>query len=364
MSREMPGPGGRATREPHLISPTIFVADLPPDFSESQLSEIFRRVPGYATSRLRTDKTMKVVGFVDFETADFASLAMQQLDGQRVPGLGNPLRIQFAKASRGIPVPAQKRMRGDDEMGVGRSTPPNLRGDSRGMADHGAPPQRSGQPRSSQAPMLPPPPHMGPMGYPPHNGRQAPMPAMMPAPMPFTAYYAPTPPEPAIPQDASNTLYVENVPPDATQRELSHIFRQGYRMDATDTRGLGCDFAKINQSRTPGPRTDGGRQGGQAGEGRQGGQAGRMAEGEGGYNESAPGGYVERAPRTEQRDNNDGGRDNNDGGRAHPGNNDGGRVRGDGGDSGMRAARDNGGGGGDSGGGGGGGRSSGGGGGV
>jgi len=95
---------------------------------------------------------------------------------------------------------------------------------------------------------------------------------------------------PTLPPDASNTLYVEGVPTDASEREVSHIFRpyagysslrilqkeskqfpsrmyflcfvefdnkyqataamhalQGYRMDKNDTKGLHISYAKTDR---------------------------------------------------------------------------------------------------------------------
>jgi RNA recognition motif-containing protein len=281
-----------------MASTTLFVADLPGDMQESDLSDVFRHSRGYLTSRLRTDKSARVVGFVEFESVEDASAAKDMLDGQRVNGSAAPMRMQFAKAHRGPPpsaAPAQKRPR-DDDYHAGRAAPPALMHDeSRGRHSgyregdyaYDGPPQR-------MAPQLHPP---MPPGYPPvalYDARAVHMASPKPigALAPQLPYSATAPPVVELgtlplPPDASCTLYVENVPVDATQRELSHIFRpyvgfqslrlipkepkrptdprrwlcfvefdnklhatacrnnvQGYRMDQTDQRGLGCDFAK------------------------------------------------------------------------------------------------------------------------
>ncbi|KAG8466380.1 hypothetical protein KFE25_002136 [Diacronema lutheri] len=284
-------------------SNTLFVADLPSEMKESELSGIFRHLRGYLTSRLRTDKSARVVGFVEFEVPDLAAAAKEMLDGQRVSGVPVPLRMQFAKPMRAIPqrspLPAPKRAREDEPAagrGAGRSPPAN-RAHARAHGDGDAygyevppraavlalPPASLGYaPVAATYDPRAPPPHLAPLVPPMHYAPCAPAPERLAMP---------------IPPGASATLYIDNVPADATQRELSHIFRpyagfqsvrliakeakragephrwlcfaefdnkfhataarnhvQGYRMDKNDTRGLGCDFAKVNRGPPAPPR--------------------------------------------------------------------------------------------------------------
>lgn len=278
------------------VSSTLFVAELPADMSESDLSDIFRHLRGYQTSRLRTDKSARVVGFVEFELPEHAHEAKELLDGQRVERVAAPLRMQFAKAKSASasrsPMPGQKRSR-DEEHGGGPAAPAQGRADACGHVDGDA--FAYEQPPRAAAPPLPP----MPPGYPPvalYDPRLSSL-----APLVSPLHYAGLPQErlalPLLPADASCTLYVDNVPADATQRELSHIFRpyagfqslrlipkeakrpaeprrwlcfaefdnkfhaaqarnhvQGYRMDKADTRGLGCDFAKAGRAPPPEPQ--------------------------------------------------------------------------------------------------------------
>lgn len=337
-------------------SNTLFVADLPSEMKESDLSDIFRHLRGYQTSRLRTDKSARVVGFVEFELPEHAAGAKEMLDGQRVNGLAAPLRMQFAKAMRATaprpPMPAQKRARDDEHVDM-RSPPAPMHAEMRGyVGDSRAyePPPRA---------VVPPLPPMPP-GYPPgavYDPRIQPLVPLVP-PMHYSAGGPPELLAMPIPADASCTLYVENVPIDATQRELSHIFRpyagfqslrlipkeakrpneprrwlcfaefdnkfhataarnnvQGYRMDKSDTRGLGCDFAKPGR----GPPAAAFAPRAADGDGRErdsGLEQGGGGNGNGGRREGEPQGYERERPVRRERDEYGGrGRDERGGGR-------------------------------------------------
>lgn len=293
---------GPAAGQP--ASSTIFVADLPAGVQESDLSLTFGNLVGYASSRLRVDRQNRVVGFVEFHSPADASAAMQQMDGRPVQGGQQPMKMQFAKAQRTGPTqgaPPAKRAR-DDDVGPGMRPPPSARGGSYMDTGYDAEPVPSrgslgSTARGAFADHLPQPPQypqetMSPGAAPGLGGGM-----MGGAPMPLHPARAHMVGGPAdmlganLPPDASPTLYVDNVPLDATVRELSHIFRpfpgyhsvriihkepkrpgdpkrvlcfvefsnkfhataarnttQGYRMDVGDARGLGVEFAKVRGS--------------------------------------------------------------------------------------------------------------------
>lgn len=281
------------------MSATLFVADLPNDVKEEDLGAMFREEDGYASSRLRTDKTSRVVGFVEFNSSEQAAAALERMEGKGMFPDAPPLRIQFAKAKSSAPPGpsmAGKRAREDDSFGPPQH-PPNMRGYSYERDVHprgslGAPGRHVPVPPSDPMPGSA---SMGKAHPLPHYDAHLPRP---PLPMaPSGQFGGPVDANPgAVPPEASSTLYVENVPSDATQRELSHIFRpyvgfqsvrlvpkearrpgeprrflcfvefdtvyhahlarnqvQGYRMDKDDTRGLVVDFARNSRETRPPP---------------------------------------------------------------------------------------------------------------
>jgi RNA recognition motif-containing protein len=247
-------------------SSTLFVAELPFELQEADFINLFNGCEGFLDARIRRDKNDKPVGFVDFDTSAHAVAARERFQGHKFSDFDVGLNIHFSRQNRSGEFHGS--------------------GNSRGDRSHG------GQ-------------HTGGGGQ-PHGGHLQtlfPSSAEMP---PTTAFYAmqptfsqPTYPAfmqnlsqmyPSLPPDASNTLYVEGVPTDATEREVSHIFRpyagfsslrilqkeskqypnrvyflcfvefdnkfqataamhalQGYRMDKNDTKGLHISYAKTDR---------------------------------------------------------------------------------------------------------------------
>jgi len=250
-----------------IESSTLFVADLPFELQEPDFINLFSTCEGFLGARIRHDKNDKPVGFVDFDSTANAASAKERFQGHKfnefdqTPGLN----IHFSRQSS----------RGDfGQHGSGG------RGD-RSHSGH----QGGGAGAQQQ-----------------HGHLQSLFP---PSAVPATAFYQMQPgfAQPAfpyvqnvsqlyqqLPPDASNTLYVEGVPTDATEREVSHIFRpyagysslrilqkeskqfpnriyflcfvefdnkyqataamhalQGYRMDKNDTKGLHISYAKTDR---------------------------------------------------------------------------------------------------------------------
>jgi len=230
-------------------STTLFVADVPYDVNETTFVTLFRNCDNFVSARLRTDKNDNPVGFIDFSDHSSAEAARERYQGHKFPGSDLGLNIQFAKSSG----PRLKRTRDSEEVKTG-----NWGGGGR---DYG----RSERGGTS---------FMYPDFYNPFPGALGSYPNL----------YPPLPPE------ASSTLYVEGLPSDATEREVSHIFRpfagyqslrilpkeskqfpsrtyhlcfvefdnkyqatitmhalQGYRMDKNDTKGLHISYAKTER---------------------------------------------------------------------------------------------------------------------
>eukprot|EP00294_Goniomonas_avonlea_P009195 CAMPEP_0114558796 /NCGR_PEP_ID=MMETSP0114-20121206/10577_1 /TAXON_ID=31324 /ORGANISM="Goniomonas sp, Strain m" /LENGTH=223 /DNA_ID=CAMNT_0001744219 /DNA_START=38 /DNA_END=709 /DNA_ORIENTATION=- len=208
--------------------------------------------PGFRSARLRRDRNEKVVGFVDFDSEVDADRARQHLLGQ----VG--LEIQFARSSTN----RTKRGRHDDR---------DDRADSRHDARH-----EYGYSDMREV----------------RQQYREPDPYRSLAPLPVPPMFPDMIRSIQLPADASSTIYVEGLPLDATEREISHIFRphpgfcslrikqkeskrqeghkfllcfvefetqlqavvalqalQGYKMDKQDTKGLTLTFARTERHR-------------------------------------------------------------------------------------------------------------------
>jgi len=151
-------------------SQTIFARNLPPNLNELEFTMLFQNQPGYITGRVKKNKEGAPIGFVEFDSIEHSIAAKNAV---ALDQAGTDLVLEFSHTPRS----RQTRQ------------PPFMhypRGHKREFRD---------------MPLMPP--HMGAM----------PPPAM--------------PPQVA----SSSTLFVSNVPPDATPREMSHIFRNepGFR---------------------------------------------------------------------------------------------------------------------------------------
>eukprot|EP00276_Gloeochaete_wittrockiana_P012167 CAMPEP_0184370838 /NCGR_PEP_ID=MMETSP1089-20130417/163058_1 /TAXON_ID=38269 ORGANISM="Gloeochaete wittrockiana, Strain SAG46.84" /NCGR_SAMPLE_ID=MMETSP1089 /ASSEMBLY_ACC=CAM_ASM_000445 /LENGTH=381 /DNA_ID=CAMNT_0026713509 /DNA_START=32 /DNA_END=1177 /DNA_ORIENTATION=+ len=156
-------------------SPTLFISNLPSVFTEDLLARTFQRFSGYKGSRIRKDKNglSVVVGFVDFENVESALHAKSCV---KPTDLSPSCSIYFSKprtggASGTVGTPGRP-----ETMFVGTVAPPS------------------------------------------------------PAPQTLIAC-AVSPPTPRSLAEPSSTLYIEGLPLDATEREVSHLFRPfpGYR---------------------------------------------------------------------------------------------------------------------------------------
>ena len=171
---------------------TLFIAELPqePRLEQPELEAIFAQRSGFASCRLRTDRSNKMVAFVEFRSEGAAQSALEELQGHK---------IRESDAS-GIKI-ALSRNPSNSRSGA----PPGVGG--RGPPGVGA----------------------GPGGF-----QMNPMP--MPSPAQgsivggggawgggggFVHPFLAAPVQPKLPA----TLYVEGISMDATEREVAHLFR-------------------------------------------------------------------------------------------------------------------------------------------
>jgi len=146
-------------------SQTIFARNLPSQLNELEFTMLFQNHPGYVTGRVKKNKEGAPIGFVEFDTVEHCIAAKNAV---ALDQADSGLILEFSH------TPRSRQTRRPTFMHYPR-------GHKREFREMPPPP-----------PMMPPP-HMNPM-------------AMAPG----------TP---------SSTLFVSNVPPDATPREMSHIFR-------------------------------------------------------------------------------------------------------------------------------------------
>lgn len=222
-------------------STTLFVANLPDNIELHELETLFSTQPGYIRSRIHEDRNQNMVGFVEFDSVHNATEAKDRFHNFRMSDLDDELIVQYSNPKRRRPAVQQQQQH-------------------RPMMD----PMAAGY---------------GAVGF------MGSLPSQCPAPV--------TGPPP----DSSSTLYVEGLPLDATEREVSHIFRpyagyqscrilikqskqhpaltfllcfvefdtcyqstvamhslQGYRMDQSDPKGLTISYARSDRRRTYRPQ--------------------------------------------------------------------------------------------------------------
>eukprot|EP01094_Clydonella_sp_ATCC50884_P019937 TRINITY_DN4009_c0_g2_i1.p1 TRINITY_DN4009_c0_g2~~TRINITY_DN4009_c0_g2_i1.p1 ORF type:complete len:252 (-),score=60.15 TRINITY_DN4009_c0_g2_i1:132-821(-) len=218
-------------------SSTLFVANLPDNIELHELETLFSTQPGYLRSRIHEDRNSNMVGFVEFDTVQDAAEAKERFHNFRMSDLDGELIVQFSNPKRRRP-PQQARVA--EPMGASYSNVGVGVGFMGGMAG-----------------------------------------GAMTAP----------------PPDSASTLYIEGLPLDATEREVSHIFRpyagyqscrilvkqskqhpsltfllcfvefdtcyqstiamhslQGYRIDQNDTKGLTISYARSDRRRAYRPQ--------------------------------------------------------------------------------------------------------------
>lgn len=202
---------------PNPPSTCLFLPELPADLSDTALERLFRGFVGFTSCRTRHDRNGKLVGFVEFEQVDDSVRARDSMQGQS-PFPGVNWHIHYSNNTKGAPGGATaKRPREEYSQPVARhdAVRPNY-----GMTPMPPPPMSMSHLSSRDAP--PPPGHhpslfAGTLHAPPLHPQSAPPDYL----------------RMQLPADASSTLYVEGLPSDATEREVSHIFRrfegQGYQ---------------------------------------------------------------------------------------------------------------------------------------
>jgi len=252
-------------------SSTLFVADIPYNIQESEFVTIFQDQPEFITARLRVDKNQNRVGFVDFETASSAGMARDRFQGHKFNDNHEGLNIHFSKPQG--PKPKRRTNPEPRSAPAAAHSSPAYAAQSSPMApqlvyppgaEGGMPPPVYAYPHAAAQP-----------SYGQHPYQYASMPSMF---------------APPLPADSTSCLYVEGLPGDATEREVSHIFRpfagfsslriltkeskgtpsrtfllcfaeydnkyqatvamnalQGYRMDKNDSKGLHISYAKSDR---------------------------------------------------------------------------------------------------------------------
>ncbi|KAM7536396.1 hypothetical protein Aperf_G00000082203 [Anoplocephala perfoliata] len=77
----------------------LYICGLPKNISQEDLEKIFSRCGKIITSRLLVDPTTgmsKGVGFIRFDQRSEAEVAIQELNGYRIPGSTEPITVKFA----------------------------------------------------------------------------------------------------------------------------------------------------------------------------------------------------------------------------------------------------------------------------
>lgn len=237
-------------------STCLFLPELPPDVSDSILERHFRGFTGFSTCRTRHDRNGKLVGFIEFDQVDDAVRCRDSMQGTSpFPGISWHIHFSNSAPKGGAGSSAPKRPRDESAPPVARHDavrpsygsapsmmPPPPRDDGRYAPSPGGQISPHVQPQGYHA--LPPtsgypPPPRGQYAVSPHAPPSDPMTALQPAPLNYAAI--------TLPHDATSTLYIEGLPPDASEREVSHVFR---RYDGHGFQGL--RMRAIESNRAPG----------------------------------------------------------------------------------------------------------------
>jgi hypothetical protein len=206
------GGGGGQQQSPFYRPPpseTLYLGDLRNNYSREEIVAAFQGVPGYVATRVRNDKFNHSVAFVEFASVQQAADARDALHNVlKIRPQDPPVTIHFARPS--VPLP--------------ELPPPGSGGLKRGRDAPG--PQQ----------MMPPPQqHMGGAAVDvrnvrPRGGPAGPTAMLMGggggmAPDAASAYGQPQQRGPMEPAPPGPSLFVEGVPPDASEREIAHVFR-------------------------------------------------------------------------------------------------------------------------------------------
>lgn len=271
---------------PHSGSSSLFIADVPPHIEEADFIACFQNLEGFLRARLRRDRNSNRVGFVDFHDHESAANALERFQGYKFDRHQEEgITVHFTHDSRPKrrnngsnnsnsysddgyrPYPTHRDLYRHDSVGYSRG-----QGSAEGHLGAGLPMMTG----------------MGGLGG--VGGM-----AVHPDAVPFFPYnisypaygYGGSMALPPLPAEAVSTLYIEGIPLDATEREMSHIFRpmagfltvrilqtmskqfpnraynlcfaefdnkyqatiamhilQGYKMDKNDVKGLHISYAK------------------------------------------------------------------------------------------------------------------------
>eukprot|EP00019_Armaparvus_languidus_P007648 CAMPEP_0168588948 /NCGR_PEP_ID=MMETSP0420-20121227/5751_1 /TAXON_ID=498008 /ORGANISM="Pessonella sp." /LENGTH=399 /DNA_ID=CAMNT_0008624463 /DNA_START=113 /DNA_END=1312 /DNA_ORIENTATION=- len=203
---------------------TLFVTNIPLAVKEEMLAELFSKLPGFVTARLRTDKSRKIIGFVEYSSIDDAATAMATLQGYKFTNVvAAGLSIHFSKNS-------SRQVQSLQAEALASAT---MRLNQRNSILPNHPPPFINLPTINQRPLIQNDDEAAAESVALNSFGAAQLLNTVDAEpyMPFGYIPSSIPPQSlhvsAAPQDQtpSNTLYVEGLPVDATEREVAHIFR-------------------------------------------------------------------------------------------------------------------------------------------
>jgi len=270
----------------HSGSSSLFIADVPPHLEESEFIACFQNLDGFLRARLRRDRNNNRVGFVDFQDHESAASALERFQGYKFDRLQEEgITVHFTHDSR--PKRRNNTTNGYTDDGYRYATPRDLYRENVGYARAQATEGHLG----AGLPMMAGVAGLGGVGgmavHPDALGGVGGVP-FFPYNVPYPAYgYGSSMGLHALPPEACSTLYIEGIPLDASEREMSHIFRpmtgflsvrilqtvskqypnrtynlcfaefdnkyqatlamhflQGYKMDKNDVKGLHISYAK------------------------------------------------------------------------------------------------------------------------
>ncbi|KAI9503131.1 hypothetical protein BX070DRAFT_183241, partial [Coemansia spiralis] len=82
---------------------TLYVGNLPTSAKEEELRQLFRGAIGYKRMSYRAKPNSGPMCFVEFESIDFATLAMSELDGRMLStSVGSGIRLSYSKNPLGV----------------------------------------------------------------------------------------------------------------------------------------------------------------------------------------------------------------------------------------------------------------------
>ncbi|KAI8321794.1 hypothetical protein GQ54DRAFT_240972, partial [Martensiomyces pterosporus] len=82
---------------------TLYVGNLPVGAKEEELRQAFMMAPGYKRMSFRAKPNSGPMCFVEFDTIDFATIAMRELDGRMLTNsVGGGIRLSYSKNPLGV----------------------------------------------------------------------------------------------------------------------------------------------------------------------------------------------------------------------------------------------------------------------